>query len=122
MKPFNLEAALRGEPVATRDGRLVTQLTLFNIDDGFPLTGVIRKVRYHWTQDGKAMGDGATSGLDLFMDLVKREGWVNIIRDKSTGALLTGAWVFGSKELAEAAIDYKGLITYIATVKVEWEE
>ena len=54
MKPFNLEAALRGEKVVTRDGREVTQLTHFKGLDQYPLYGVI--------ENKKALGVWSISG------------------------------------------------------------
>ena len=68
MKPFNLEAALRGEKVITRDGREVTQLKLFECDSDYPLAGVVigsNCVRV-WTKEGSNL-PRTTSSADLFM-------------------------------------------------------
>ena len=68
MKPFNLEAALRGEKVVTRDGREVTQLKLFECDSDYPLAGVVigsNCVRV-WTKEGNNL-PRTTSSTDLFM-------------------------------------------------------
>jgi hypothetical protein len=121
MKPFNLEKALAGEPVVTRDGKPVTNLTLFPIKYEFPLYGVVEGDIRTYTKCGHRIAD-ATSQTDgdLFMAPVKREGWVNILRNQSHGLVIAGARVFESKEQAAEAI-YND-VWHVATVKVEWEE
>lgn len=54
MKPFNLEAALNGARVVTRDGSEVTQLVMFNTDEGVRcLVGVVSGKLVSWFKDGK---------------------------------------------------------------------
>jgi hypothetical protein len=77
-KPFNLERALAGDPVVTRDGRPVTQLTLFNIPGRFPLVGVVDNSNESWTPTGLFCVNGKTSYFDLFMAPKKRTVWVNL--------------------------------------------
>ena len=68
MKPFNLEAALRGEKVVTRDGREVTQLVKFeNLRRKDQVCGVLEANLYFWHDDGSFIGDGDKSKSDLFM-------------------------------------------------------
>ena len=67
MKPFNLEAALRGEKVVTRDGREVTQLTHFEIKSAYRLYGVVSGRLYIWFGDGSFATDLKESDYDLFM-------------------------------------------------------
>ena len=70
MKPFNLEAALRGEKVVTRDGREVKQLVKFNrVDHPVALWGVVDgedKPR-SWYKDGVHFAILNPSEFDLFM-------------------------------------------------------
>lgn len=77
MKPFDLEAALAGAPVVTRDGIPVTQLTQFDINDGEPLRGVRRGRVLSFQKDGRYTSSG-DSNDDLFMAPVKRVVWVNL--------------------------------------------
>lgn len=65
MKPFDLEKALSGAPVVTWEGKEVTQLTLFDIDESlssYPLVGVIEykglKVLEHFMKDGSYFVSG----------------------------------------------------------------
>ena len=65
MKPFNLEEALNGAKVITRDGRFVTQLIKFNADEGETLYGVVSNEIVSWMDDGRwAIEDHY---LDLFI-------------------------------------------------------
>lgn len=80
MKPFNIEAALRGEPVVTRNGREVTQITLFDIDGDYPVAGVIDKNRFEFSTNGKYLV-GQDTERDLFMAPKKRIVWVNFYDD-----------------------------------------
>lgn len=66
--PFNLEAALAGEPVVTRD-RLedVTQLTTFETSRGVILVGVMAGNVQTWTKNGEFHESGKISDYDLFM-------------------------------------------------------
>jgi hypothetical protein len=54
-KPFNLEKALNGAKVVTRDGREVTQLTCFDTSDNYEysLYGVIGKDICCWARTGQ---------------------------------------------------------------------
>lgn len=68
MKPFNLEKALAGEPVVTRDGRKVEQLTKLLVNGAIYLVGVWQSRTSSdmetWRSDGTEIEDSA---LDLFM-------------------------------------------------------
>jgi hypothetical protein len=70
MKPFNLEAALRGEKVVTRDGRGVSQLIQFvGVDHPVALWGVVdaEDRPFSWYLDGIHNAIINPSPLDLFM-------------------------------------------------------
>ena len=77
MKPFNLEAALAGHPVQTRDGRPVAQLVKFDFSFGpVRLAGVIDDHRVGvWLADGLDCIFG-NSQNDLLMAPIKKTGWV----------------------------------------------
>ena len=82
MKPFDLEKALKGAPVVTRDGREATQLFLFAVgDDKYPVYGVIHDKRSgdyisYFTTQGKQYAD-RESNSDLFMKTVKKIGYIH---------------------------------------------
>jgi len=76
MKEFNLEKALAGEPVVTRDGRQV-KIAGYNKDgeNYSKIVGWVNEIAYTWTEYGKCFGGSG----DLFMaekPKVKKEGFV----------------------------------------------
>jgi hypothetical protein len=83
VKPFDLEAALAGASVQTRDGRPVTQLVKFDVPQTeypligteYPLIGVVDDNVNFWTLDGRFFASSEVSMNDLFMALEKKEAW-----------------------------------------------
>jgi hypothetical protein len=82
MKPFNLEEALSGKPVVTRNGNEVTQFHKFNVLDldAQELYAVIddRQIESfylngQWREKGE-------SGYDLFMKSESKFLWINIFQ------------------------------------------
>jgi hypothetical protein len=73
MKPFNLERALAGDTVITRDGRGISEFHYFATADNeeYPVFAVIDSEVYGFTTDGKEFtpinGKETESDLDLFM-------------------------------------------------------
>lgn len=77
MKPFNLEKALAGEPVVTRDGRKITDLHFFHtLTRDCKLYGVINNSLNAWTSEGRWLSTGQEQPEDLFME--EPEKWVNV--------------------------------------------
>ena len=77
-KPFNLQAALNGAPVITRDGRPVSQLHLFECVDQQKLHGVLGGYVQSWSVDGKYSFSRKEVEADLFMAPTTRKEWVVI--------------------------------------------
>ena len=124
MKPFNLEEYLANptKKVVTRDGKDARIICIDRRDSYFPIVALVAKepkveetARYY-TKDGKFY-TSFPCGFDLFFVTEKREGWVNVYmncNERNLGIL------YSSKEDAlEVAKLYN---TYVATVKIEWEE
>lgn len=66
MKPFNLEEALAGTPVITRDGIPVKQLTYFkDVKNHYPILGIVEGRLFSWDELGKNRCYG--SNYDLFI-------------------------------------------------------
>lgn len=83
MKPFNLQEALAGKPVVTRDGHKVTELHYFETAQlGEQLVFVVdRHLRMAYA-DGRIYRS-EISPLDLFMVGEPREIWLNIYPAKT---------------------------------------
>lgn len=68
MKPFNLDAALAGHQVTTRDGRPVSQIKFFKAQQElWPVAGVVDEVVHLFSLSGKSGEDHKTMPCDLFM-------------------------------------------------------
>lgn len=112
MKPFNLEEALNGAKVVTRDGREVTQLINFNADEDETLFGVIDREIVAWNDKGKFQNSDHI--LDLFMHVEPVRKWVNVYNHPDNNIWLV--FLCSSKEEAINTIDPSG--NYIKTIEI----
>jgi hypothetical protein len=79
MKPFNLEEALSGKPVVTRQGLPVTKIVHFeNTHNDYQLFGVVDNQIESWTIQGKYYKIYDSHNKDLFMLPEKKSIWVNV--------------------------------------------
>jgi len=119
MKPFDLEQALAGAPVCTREGKPVTQLTKFDL----PEKGVVRLVGVtsgrhieRWYPNGSYEFHGH-SHVDLFMAPIIRTGWIARYRYPREEGYYASIRIYDSKEEVEhaepRAIEYH---------EIPWEE
>lgn len=117
MKPFNLERALAGDPVVTRDGDCVIHIMF--VPDIYKLTCPVLYVtafgRYNVRKDGKLYID-KDSSLDLFMASVKRERWVAIHKQGD------GYYPGGLFQTETACQKFSSSKTKVGIAKIEWEE
>jgi hypothetical protein len=77
MKPFDLQAALAGEKVVTRDGRPV-KIAGYNPDcaNQYAVLGWVGKSYLSWYSDGYAVSPHHAREVDLFMAPTERKEWV----------------------------------------------
>ena len=67
-RDFDLEKALAGEPVVTRDGREVKDLHLFtSVQTYYPVVGIIEGRILSFSKEGKYLTNRSESDKDLFM-------------------------------------------------------
>ena len=118
MKPFGLKEYLEHpeRKVVTRDGRAV-KIHCTNYDSRQP---IIAQIENHncsrsFTEDGRYYISDRISPYDLFFVVGKREGWVNIYRNKTNGESYCGK-IYASEEEAKTQTDI------LTTIKIEWEE
>ena len=112
MKPFNLEEALAGKPVITRDGKEVTQLVKFDIKDWDCLYGVIDTDVHSWNINGKYFLNKETE-YDLFMKTENSSIWVNVYEDYS--GIIVGKEYCTKKEALKNTYKFDG---YIKTIEI----
>lgn len=129
MKPFNLDEYLKNpqKKVTTREGlpvRIIcTDKICNNKGSQKPIIALVnfdgREVVYPYSSDG--ISSPLLSNLDLFFVPVKKEGWINIYKYNLSSLITPGSQVYNTKEEAESAIG-GGLVDYISTIKIQWEE
>lgn len=116
LEKFDLEKALNGAKVVTREGREVTQLTKFEIDGKFPLHGVVGSRLYSWMIDGYFNENNDCSSIDLFLAVEPQRIWVNVYyhHDK----LWLGSAQYNS--LTEAKLNPANTVNmrYIKTIEI----
>ena len=129
MKKFNLTEYLKNpsQKVVTRDGREV-RIICTDFQSDKPIIGLVKdkeenKERaYNFSEDGRhnIKEDVVDDNLDLFFAPIKKEGWINLFKDKEINYPYIPGIIHDSEEEAKEAI--KGDPDFIATIKIEWEE
>ena len=126
MKEFNLTEYLKNpsQKVVTRDGREVRIICTDAKGDEPIIALVYNNIReeenvYTYNRDGYFYGDN-DSCLDLFFAPVKKEGWVNLFKDKEINYPYIPGIIHDSEEDAKEAI--KDDPDFITSIKIEWEE
>jgi len=115
VKNFNLEAALAGAPVVTRDGREVQELHFFASCDGlYPVRFVVDRQMYSCAKDG-SYHNGYDSPHDLFMKSEKKSQVVYPVKQR-----YGFAWC-GIQADSKALADKEGGIL-CDPVTITWEE
>lgn len=113
MKPFNLEKALAGEPVVTRDGRPVKIAAIDKVFvPHYVLIGWVNNMACTWYEAGV---HSTNKDFDLFMaekQKVKKEGWVIMYKDED-GFGYTTSVIFQEKPYSTR---------HDILAKIEWEE
>lgn len=123
MKPFNLQEALAGKPVVTRDGRDATHFVHYPEAVKHKVTAIVNgRIETYWATTGSwNYHDDGPSGLhDLFMATTKKTGWINIYKGFNGQPTTSGCVLHETKELAEH--DGKVAPNWLSTAKLEWEE
>ena len=119
MKPFNLNEALAGHPVVTRDGRKVTQLHLFDVTSPYCLCGVIDRELRSFTKEGyhSILKTKDTSDYDLFMESTKTKKWINIYKSQFSDEVIAGQQTYDSEQVAKNNV--WNTMEYFNTIEIE---
>ena len=119
MKPIDLKEYLEHpeRKVVTRDGRTAKIHCTNYCSSNFPIVAEIEDWNFSdlFTIDGYYEGNKQESPNDLFFATGKREGWVNIYRNKTNGESYCG-------KIYESEDDAKTQTDILTTIKIEWEE
>lgn len=132
LKPFDLEAAKAGKPVCTRDGRKARIICFDRVTNSTnEYTGHLivlvtnpngDEQSFYYTEKGNLAGgseyDNHKWGLMMLPE--KKEGWINVCKNLNTGRYeLDDEEIYDTKE---EALQNLSSMTYVATVKIEWEK
>ena len=126
MKEFNLEEFKKNpsQKVVTRDGREVRIICTDRMSE-FPIVALVfekaqqEDIVITFPKDGKYAQRGEQP-LDLFFAPTKREGWVNVFRNKEGS--YTENSIYETEKRAKEVIGEKHKNFYVTTTKIEWEE
>ena len=125
MEQFNLNEYLAdtSRKVVTRDGKPV-RILCTDARRGDPIVALVsdKSIDYLFTyhKDGTETKDTGGS-RDLFFDVEKKSGWVNVYKYKIADTdQLEASCIFSTKEEAEFCRGDNQ--NYVATTKIEWEE
>lgn len=126
MKQFNLDEYLKNpsKKVVTRDGRKVTRFLCTDLKNEFPIVAAVESCKGAYPEEiltyrdnGAFYNDFTIDRRDLFFATERKEGWANLY---NRGNIDYIGCVYTSKEEAEENKGNKE--SYVATVKIEWEE
>jgi hypothetical protein len=119
LKPFDLEAAKRGEPVVTRGGEPVLELHYFETATGkYPLAAVVGPVTHVFTADGFYDISKEPHHTDLFMAPRKQTVYVNLY---SKECVVTAAWHETAEKARQFASEPFRDVTLAIAVPIEIE-
>lgn len=121
MKPFDLEAAKRGEPLVTRDGRKVIDLHHFEKDqsDMCLCVHIAGEGSPDWFRANGRKYGSEDSEEDLFMAPKTRKVYVNIYTSTHGES---NAWHHNSEEVARSRAKTTGRTVLAVAVPIEIEE
>jgi len=125
LKPFDIEKAKAGAKVVTRNGKNVRIICYDKIGTEHPIVALIDsgyvEMVFSFTEKGSYDSSERPHPNDLFLLSEKKEGWVNVYRDKYEFCKVKlGPHVYISE--IDAKSSRKDCPEYITTIKIEWEE
>jgi len=126
MKPFDLQKAIAGDPMVTRDGRAVRFIAYVSeFEESSRLLVAIKgvkNVRAHY-ENGSYTAD-ALHDADLFMAPKKRTVWVNVYETRLNTVRNHGncAAVFDTEEGAHNNADGNGVRVTAIAIPIEIED
>jgi hypothetical protein len=117
MKEFNLEKALAGEPVITKTGKKVAQITKFdNVTiTPYSICGVVEGSLENWSKEGK-YHHSTESQLDIYMAEESKTIWINVWKHVKDGSL--SASIHSRKDKCDMEIDELLSHTLVKTIEI----
>jgi len=121
LKPFDLEKALAGEPVVTRNGLKVIEINCFQQKTDYPVRALFESGSTNaYTKNGKVYLEGDDNNYDLFMAPKTKTMWYCVFKDRS-GVINTSS-LYESEEVMVDIICITHNCTILATHSIEIEQ
>ena len=120
-RKFNLEQALNGAKLETREGLKVKSVHLIeNTNNPNPLVVVLENTDgddiISCTANGRFWNDTTDSSLDLFIIIEPKVYYANVYKDFKTGQVTLGGNLFDTeKDAIESAVE-GGFMQYLKTI------
>lgn len=125
MKPFDLERALAGDPVVTRDGRKVDEIVLLQkaLNTDYCLIVVIAGYLCAYFATGSKGRSELARPSDLFMDTVKKTLYQNIFKNENGDGYWSGKLCDTKEETNKRLLENSSLRNqFIKVAEIEIEE
>jgi hypothetical protein len=118
LEKFDLQKALNGAKVVTRDGKELTQLHIFaNVESHYPVYGCIENGIARWTTDGCFLNNDSKNENDLFIEVEIKSVWVNVYKIIKTDEIYIDSNLFKSEKDAINGI-FRFQPEYIKTIEI----
>lgn len=123
MKPFNLEEAIAGKPVITRDGEDVKELHYFkNCNELFVNSGGSVNRYSNQSDISRYFGTGEDSYRDLFMAPIAKTGYIVIIRSASSRDFVLCGKIYASEAAAVGDCNFNYPYKFVKVLPITYEE
>jgi hypothetical protein len=123
MKPFNLQEAIAGKPIQTRDGRVLKFVAhVPEAGEGYEVV-VMKGDGYVgcWCEDGRYLKEEETDS-DIVMVTVIKTYYVNVFKSNYSGAIFTSHPLDNKIEVEGHKEEYSNNSTFIKTLTFDIEE
>lgn len=120
--PFDLEKALSGAKVVTRDGRLITDWHYFkNTNETYPIYFVHKDTIETCMIDG-TFNHNSKSSLDLLLEIECKSFYMNVYEGEAGG--IFGGHIYSTKESCEKqkSSEVGGHSKHLKTVEINLEQ
>lgn len=126
LKPFDLEKALAGAKVVTRDGREVSEIVLLKTlrSGRFPVITVVNGMREEYAMDGTYNEEKSESNYDLFLATEIKTGWIGIFSalEGCSCSYCSSNVYETAEELDRAMQGMQGMQGTYTALQISWSE
>lgn len=123
-KKFNLEEALNGAKLETREGRKVKEIVLFeDTNNTHPFIAVVENndvegddCIFRYTTNGRFLSDDQDNKFDLFIVEEPKTYYINVYKDFGTNVVTIGGKLYNTEEEAKDSATDGFFTQYLKTI------